>query len=79
VNLKTLKSGGFMQEKSTIAEKTPKKESAETKRFDHHLIDQDLELEDKEGRRIDPKKELKEEKDSSRPEEAAARNSRPSE
>jgi hypothetical protein len=78
VNLKTLKSGGFMQE-SPLKDKTPKKESAETKRFDHHLIDQDLELEDKEGRRIDPKKELKEEKDSSRPEEAAARNSRPSE
>jgi len=24
------------------------------KRFDHHLIDQDLELEDKNGRRINP-------------------------
>ncbi|MBC7464654.1 MAG: hypothetical protein H7256_01560 [Bdellovibrio sp.] len=28
---------------------------APNKRLDHHLIDQDLELEDKNGRRINPK------------------------
>lgn len=69
-----------MQENALKDKKTPKDESAETKRFDHHLIDQDLELEDKQGRRIDPKKELKNEiKDSSRPTEGTTRNSRPSE
>lgn len=33
--------------------------TTETKRFDHHLIDEDLGLEDKYGRRLDPKEELK--------------------
>lgn len=44
--------------KATANDKTP---DTANKRYDHHLIDQDLELEDKNGRRLNPKAEQQQE------------------